>query len=57
MFIYCPPPLFHMEIDDKSELMTLDLNGIELNAIISGQSPSGNKPKEIFCENKIKEAF
>lgn len=48
MSVSCPPPLFHVEIDDKNELMTLDLNGIELNAIISGQSLSGNKPKEIF---------
>lgn len=28
--------------------MTLDLNGIELYAIIFGQGLSGGKPKEIF---------
>ena len=43
-----PHVLKAKEIDDKNELMTLGLNGIELNAIISGQSLSGNKPKEIF---------
>lgn len=36
------------EMDDKNELMTLDLNEIELNAIIFGQGFSGSKPKEIF---------
>lgn len=33
-----PHVLEAKEIDDKNELMSLDLNGIELNAIISGQS-------------------
>lgn len=54
----CPPPLHVLkakEIDDKNELMTLDLNEIELNAIIFGLGFSGNKPKEIFLWKETKE--
>ena len=54
----CPPPLHVLkakEIDDKNELMTLDLNEIELNAIIFGLGFSGSKPKEIILWKETKE--
>lgn len=54
----CPLPLHVLkakEIDDKNELMILDLNEIELNAIIFGLSFSGSKPKEIFLWKETKE--
>lgn len=43
-----PHVLKAKKIDDKNELMTLDLNGVELNTIILGEGLSGGKPKEIF---------
>lgn len=52
-----PHVLEAKEIDDKNELMSLDLNGIELNAIISGQSLLETNQKWYFCKNNLKEVF
>lgn len=56
----CPPPLHVLkakEIDDKNELMTLDLNEIELNAIIFGLGFSEANQKRYFCGKKPKKIF